>query len=118
MSNNEINWTLFCIGCGECCCCVPLKPKDWQRLKSRIQRPCDPVDYMQNTILPWTESKVCVFLTNEKRCAIYEDRPNVCRLFGTILALRCSYAHPEWPESVTMSQYVNIFRKQGISAIL
>lgn len=115
---SEPNWTLFCAGCGECCGCVPFKRKDWHRLKSRVQRPCIETDFIHDTILPYTESKICVFLTNEKRCAIYADRPNVCRLFGTIPELRCSYAHPEWPESVTMAQYVNIFRKKGIEVIL
>ena len=43
-------------------------------------------------------SKPCIFLNNKNRCSIYEVRPIVCRLYGTIIDtrqpnnFRCEYA--------------------------
>lgn len=115
---NEPNWSIFCLDCAECCSCVPFKRKDWQRLKSRVQQPCVETNYIGNTILPLTNDAHCVFLTNEKRCAVYEQRPTVCRLFGTIPELPCSYAHPDWPQRIPLTQYARFFTEKGISAII
>lgn len=33
----------------------------------------------------------CNFLTKEGRCSVYEDRPNICRIFGVAEGLECKY---------------------------
>jgi Fe-S-cluster containining protein len=39
----------------------------------------------------------CDALTEEKRCAVYESRPLVCRLWGAVENMRCPYGcQPEW----------------------
>jgi Fe-S-cluster containining protein len=87
----EIDWKNVCKGCGLCCGPVPFKKTVWEKFQNRVQIPPQQVlkDVFPGAILPITESGKCVFLTPDKRCAIYESRPNVCRLYGTIPALQC-----------------------------
>ncbi|OPY31173.1 MAG: Flagellin N-methylase [Methanocella sp. PtaU1.Bin125] len=33
----------------------------------------------------------CIFLRPDKSCAVYEDRPDVCREYGRIVELPCPY---------------------------
>ncbi len=33
----------------------------------------------------------CTHLTNEGRCAIYEHRPLVCRLYGAVKRMKCPH---------------------------
>ena len=45
---------------------------------------------MTGLFVPITASMDCVFLNKlTKRCEVYNDRPNVCRLQGTIPELPC-----------------------------
>jgi DNA-binding CsgD family transcriptional regulator len=86
----ETDWFLHCTGCGQCCGPVPIDRYKWKYLSGKLQRePKFIKDYIGNTVLPITETGDCVFLTPEKTCAIYEERPEVCRLFGTIKELEC-----------------------------
>lgn len=36
----------------------------------------------------------CAYLTPEKRCSIYEDRPKICRLYNDHPLMPCSYCKP------------------------
>lgn len=88
-------------GCGECCDPVLMKGDELERLKNKSVR-----DF---TILrfdtPWgdmvlpisTDSEFdrqCVFLKDDKRCSIYEERPRICRDFGVRKAM-CPYMKPD-----------------------
>lgn len=42
----------------------------------------------------YTFDRQCVFLNNEKRCIIYDDRPRICRDFG-IRKVMCPYIKPD-----------------------
>jgi uncharacterized protein len=33
----------------------------------------------------------CTFLTKDKKCSVYEQRPLICRLYGTVKRLRCEH---------------------------
>ena len=39
--------------------------------------------------IPVTEDLMCIFLSPTKRCMVYEFRPEMCRLYGTIPRLQC-----------------------------
>lgn len=56
-------------GCSDCCGAVPFSDKEWEKVKDRPKRKED-------------GSLACKFLINNK-CSIYEDRPYICRIFGT-----------------------------------
>jgi Fe-S-cluster containining protein len=43
----------------------------------------DPFDGIKKDfVLPITESANCCFLQSDYKCAIYNDRPQVCRIYG------------------------------------
>ena len=72
-------------GCGKCC--GPVFPslaesrniKDWCKVHH--------VEYREFLVLG--EDGMCPYLTEAKRCAIYQVRPFLCRLAGVSTELRC-----------------------------
>lgn len=66
-----------CRGCGECCSrFLPLSPYDLRRLEPYVRengvRPHEPRGEVD---------LVCPWLTNDKKCAVYAARPEVCRAY-------------------------------------
>lgn len=92
---------------AKCCGIVPLPQKVWSDNQAKIQREVkechkanaiDPDDgKRKNFFLPITEDGYCPFLTKDFDCAIYEQRPKVCKKFGdeTHWALRCPMQHAD-----------------------
>jgi Fe-S-cluster containining protein len=87
------DWKELCKGCGECCGCVPFNPELFSKIKGKTQRKYTLMPFIANTVVPITDDFICVFLTKEKLCSIYEDRPEVCRIQGTIERLPCPRIH-------------------------
>jgi len=95
-----------CSKCPEnsgCCGIVPFEKEFTEKHKSKFQ--VKPVKIKEGVVI--TEDFRCVFMNREtKLCAIYDDRPEVCRLFGTKegiqksgLGLACPHFKPngnEW----------------------
>lgn len=115
--NEDFNWTIFCLGCGKCCGCVPFEPDILVTILNKTQRPYSLTPFVKNTVLPVTDDTKCVFLTPENRCAVYENRPKVCQLYGTIPELACPFKNPEFPMS-TMAQNINLIQKIGMEKFL
>jgi Fe-S-cluster containining protein len=77
-----------CQHCGWCCEKFPMDPTLVNTHRDKFQRP------VRNEILKFhpftaqlvmivdTDSSYCVFLKSDNTCAIYEDRPKICRMFG------------------------------------
>lgn len=90
-------------GCGECCGNVPLMTEMWNRCKHRIQRKIVEVIGNEVWVVPMTEDGLCCFLNKDKECAVYEDRPDVCRKYGIDKEkLPCPYFKPNgnpWSEA-------------------
>lgn len=57
--------------CHHSCGPVPMSNAEFQLLKDAKK-------------LPQEGALDCPFLTSEKKCSIYEDRPMLCRLFGVV----------------------------------
>ena len=89
-----IDWTVLCTGCGDCCGPVPFLPTWWARNKHRALRPYREMPGPGERITPVTTNLDCVFLTDEKRCLVYEERPMVCWLHGTHPKLPCPRLDP------------------------
>ena len=80
--------------CKACCCYnIPFERGELERFADRIVTPV-------RFTLPLGRAKVafthdepslnrCPFLRLDFRCNIYDQRPEVCRLFGEIPALPC-----------------------------
>lgn len=85
---------------GECCTWVPLSIKFIKEHENKIQRKIlcfEPHKDRHTVVYPIVEfanhngieravdvtKQKCIFLDNNNRCAVYNDRPEICRLFGT-----------------------------------
>lgn len=90
----DVNWEKTCSDCGECCGLVPFDALWFSLSRHRVQTepvllvPCHDKDN-PCLIVPITSDMKCVFLTPENRCVVYEERPYICRLYGTIEKLQC-----------------------------
>jgi len=65
-------------GCTDCCGQVPFSDEEWSRIKDKRE----------------SDSMKCVYSLNGG-CSIYENRPFVCRIFGTtkdIPELECPHS--------------------------
>lgn len=76
-----------------CCGYVPIDKNLWERSQGKIQTAPKEIIDMGDAVLPMTDTGKCPFLNAELGCSIYDERPEVCRLFGneTHLNLTCSY---------------------------
>jgi len=91
--------------CGECCGPIPINKKLFEKHKDKIQREIKQIvgDFYL------TEDLKCIFLNKETKCAIYEDRPQICRNYGIgkFDALSCPYIKPNGnPRSSAMQRRI------------
>lgn len=87
----SVNWKKLCKGCGKCCGPVPFGIQFYhdhtEQLQTKPER--ELVGAFPGKVVPITKFGDCVFLTDESQCAIYKDRPAVCRLYGTTPEMKC-----------------------------
>ena len=66
-------------GCGRCCGIVPVTETEFQRVARYAQEHAlEPVD--QGITCPWYQGD---------KCAVYDVRPLVCRMFGHVPQMEC-----------------------------
>ena len=73
-----------CIKCGECCSnTIPLSQSEIETIRAYItEHKIEAVNHANNVKAAGKViDAVCPFLGLDKRCAIYEVRPLICRLF-------------------------------------
>ena len=74
-----------CQRCGECCGPVPIFKEFYLEHRHKALRVHELKEF-GNKVIAITEDCRCIWLDDFKqfniRCAIYEDRPEVCRQFG------------------------------------
>jgi len=81
--------------CGECCGTITLNPEIVFKNIGKIQRKITKtIPIGRDEDIYETEDGLCLFLTPDKECAIYQDRPEVCRLYGINPKLPCPYIKP------------------------
>jgi len=83
-------------GCSECCGPIPFEDTFIEKFQDYIQVEPLQSECLSNTmVLPLCPDGSCLFLVREDhRCAIYEVRPLVCRVYGTALNLPCVWVKP------------------------
>ena len=85
------DWLIFCAGCGgQCCGVFPMPNEIFARHQLKVIRAYTLVPYGDDHVTPVTDDGFCVFLDRTGRCTIYADRPELCRLYGTIPQLQCT----------------------------
>jgi len=73
------------LGCTDCCGPVPFSKWGWSQIRDKRD----------------ATSIICPYVT-EVGCAIYSQRPILCRLFGTVFGMRCP--HGRGPKNLLSSE--------------
>lgn len=80
---------------AHCCYNIAFEHNELERFQSMIVNPVlgfTPFGMINIAMTDWDLDKnKCPFLRVDRRCNIYENRPNVCRKFGEIPELPCEY---------------------------
>jgi Fe-S-cluster containining protein len=69
-------------GCGKCCGPVQISKEVFERNRAKAAQ----IEYLIDdgkTVYAVRADGKCVFLNEEMKCAIYEERPQVCKDFGS-----------------------------------
>lgn len=90
----KVNWKEFCKDCGECCGVFPFDKDLFGKFQHLAIRPYELIDCGKD-IAAVTDDGFCVFLDEQKLCRIYENRPWICKIYGTIPQLNCSHLRGE-----------------------
>ena len=92
MTENKFN----CLpNCGECCGVVPIDENIYSKYLFRKQREVkNAILLSSGEMLPVTEDNYCVFLNKDKKCEIYDDRPQLCRDYGARKLMPCPFLYP------------------------
>ena len=105
-----------CPGQGICCGFFPFSEKFFEKYKDKMQVKPIKIFKQHGFIAAVTEDLRCVFQNPKTwRCAIYEDRPDICRLYGTKegiqkkgLGIACPFFKPngnEWSRAMQAKIY-------------
>lgn len=96
------------IPCEKCkergsCCGITIMPLIFiEKHKDKFQVN-GKIEISGNEAAVLTDDMACIFLNRiTKECMIYEERPEVCKIFGTIDKLLCPYFKPNgnpWSEA-------------------
>lgn len=93
-----------------CCKVVPIEQDVYDRNKLRLVREVreeirftgyDTLDKCEKELItPFTEDGYCPFLNENLSCNIYDDRPSVCKKFGTECypCMRCAFQDKDGKE--------------------
>ena len=82
--------------CKACCCHnIPFENGELERFSSAIVNPVLFVSPLGDAVVAFTDADPmrnrCPFLRDDFKCNIYDDRPEVCRLFGETDMLPCQF---------------------------
>lgn len=77
-----------CQNCGECCGPIPVSHKELVQIRRNLRKKtADEIIRLKNQR---REPFTCPLLDIEnKRCSVYNDRPEICRMFGFYRGLEC-----------------------------
>ena len=90
--------------CGDCCAMVTIHKNVWEKHKDKALKPVKELRELRDSVLPITHDGYCVFLSDDKKCMIYSDRPQVCRDFGEKPLVPCPYFMEEHHVRVASAQ--------------
>ncbi len=83
--------------CGECCEDGMVFDRDFFKAnESKAKRKIMVVlELKDNKVYPATFDRICPFVGENSKCAIYDERPELCRSFGIEEHMSCPYVDPE-----------------------
>lgn len=107
---------------GSCCGPVPFEKEFIEKHKDKIQVEIKKEVIDEQGIYLLTEDLGCVFLDRKTReCTIYEERPEICRLYGTVKDIRisCPYFKPSGnPRSEAQRKQITRWHSHNVDNII
>lgn len=106
---------------ADCCGIVPIPNETISAFAHLLRGGVKFMPFDSKTTICVDENGVCGFLTDDYRCAIYDNRPEICRIFGEPEqkhpCLTCSYKRKGNPtkDTFTADEIVKYAEKLGIS---
>jgi len=76
---------------ANCCGCVEIPKGVYEKNKQKAQRQVSELLELDGGVYPMTTEFKCIFLSRDYQCVIYEDRPEVCRLYQKTEELPCPF---------------------------
>jgi Fe-S-cluster containining protein len=109
--------TFKCIeGCGSCCGVVPWAPEEFAVVRDRLPAGTKILEFDDDYLVPMRpDSSVCPFF--DHGCTVYDDRPFMCRLFGTARDWRLTCPHGRQPEKILTQRKAEGLRRQYTRAL-
>lgn len=102
MGEKQVGIEFTCQNCGACCGPIGVNTDEWRLIRRQIRKLG--IDYTSKLMTQKREDLTCIFRdTEENKCAIYEARPQICRMQGYYEGLPC----PSQPQFATKD------RRQG-----
>jgi Fe-S-cluster containining protein len=89
-------------GCHDCCGPIPFARSEWEHIEDKRK----------------ATSLDCPY-ASEEGCAIYSNRPLICRLYGTVPKMQCTHGcRPETllteaEELDIMTRYATLIKREG-----
>lgn len=114
--------------CGKCCGPVPIPEEVFNRNMQKIdpakyggvEVPVDDFLHINGDVFAVGKDGTCAFLSEEKKCLIYGERPEVCRLYGLSNdpRLMCMFLKPNGkPRSEASQKQIDRLLKNAIRKI-
>ena len=106
-------------GCRACCGPAPMTRTEWDRIKKANPHDFEARQMPDKTLIAVREVKLpngkiiemCPFvLEGSEGCGVYEDRPLMCRLFGTTFTQHCRYGCKSTPQ-LTRAEFQEIMEE-------
>ncbi|MCJ7816556.1 MAG: YkgJ family cysteine cluster protein [Candidatus Aenigmarchaeota archaeon] len=79
---------------GDCCGIHTFDKKFYDNFKHSRKREIIGTQSDGQTIIIITKDGKCVFLDDNNACAIYDNRPDICKEYGRTAELPCPYVKP------------------------
>ena len=84
-----------CKCAGLCCGPVSFPLELFARVKDKALKPYEAMEDGAGEVIPMNkEGLSCVFLKPDLSCNIYEERPEICRSYGSLPGLECPKIKP------------------------
>lgn len=92
---------------AECCGIVPIPNETVSEFSYLLRDGVKFMPFNESMTICADDKGVCGFLTTDYRCAIYDHRPEICRMFGELgqkhPCLQCSYKRKGNPKKDTFA---------------
>lgn len=107
-----------CQRCGLCCGPVPISNSEFNQIKKAVSQMT--VKEVNRLRRQKRDKLTCMFYDTQKRqCSIYEDRPEICRMFGFYQKMECPN-NPQWGNKSVIAGIKRLSKSQtsGVAGIL